>query len=166
MLRIVNPSTVDIRTPYDPDYTALLGTAVYVFAYYEWAVIYLIQQYSPGFVHRYCRGAPMPSGQVRAELEKIMSDPTISYTAVSRDELQICHDRFAALIERRNALIHAHPITDADGGQILYRQARLDRPLPDMKWSRENVQQAIREFDAAACEASELLHRCLSRRCG
>ncbi len=38
------------RVPFDPNYTALVGTAVYVFAYYEWAVIYLIQQFKPGFV--------------------------------------------------------------------------------------------------------------------
>lgn len=89
-----------------------------------------------------------------------MNDPT-SCTTVSRDELQACCNRFTALIERRNALIHAHPITDTDGGQILHRQGRLDRPLPDMKWSRENVERAIHEFDAAACEAHALLYRCL-----
>lgn len=29
------------RVPHDSDYVNLVGTAVYVFAYYEWAVIYL-----------------------------------------------------------------------------------------------------------------------------
>jgi hypothetical protein len=39
-----------VRVPYDPDYNALVGTAVYVFAYYEWAAIYIIEQFKPGFV--------------------------------------------------------------------------------------------------------------------
>lgn len=155
---LMSRPTLAIRIPYDSDYTALLGTAVYAFAYYEWVVIYLIQQFEPGFVRRYCRGSPMPSGDVKKKLANILNNPATSYTRVSRDELRACCDRFAELIETRNALIHAHPITDADGGQILHRQAGLDRPLPDMKWSKEVVERAIHEFDAAACEANALLH--------
>jgi len=64
-------------------------------------------------------------------------------------------------VHKRNALIHAHPITDQDGSQILSYQGRADRPLPDMKWPVAEVQAAIREFDAAACKANELLHRLL-----
>jgi hypothetical protein len=149
------------RVPFDPSYTALVGTAVYVFAYYEWAVIYLIQQFKPGFVARYCRGAPMTSGQVKRELEAILNDTATVYTKVSRAELEVCCTRFAALIDKRNALIHAHPITDTDGSQILNYQAKVDRPLPDMKWPMSNVSQVLQEFDAAACDANVLLHRLL-----
>ena len=152
------------RVPYDPNYTALVGTAVYVFAYYEWEVIYLIQQFKPGFVERYCRGAPMPSGGVKKELEAVLKDSGIAYTAVTRLELQACFDEFARLIEKRNALIHAHPITDYDGSQILNYQAKVDRPLPDMKWPVAEVEAIVREFDAAACIANDLLHRLL-RKC-
>ena len=158
---LVSRPTPTIRIPYDFDYTALLGTAVYAFAYYEWVVIYLIQQFEPGFVHRYCRGLPMPSGGVKNKFVNILKNPVASYTSVSRDELRACCDRFAALIATRNALIHAHPVTDSDGGQILYRQGRLDRSLPDMKWSKEAVERAIQDFDAAACEANALLQRLL-----
>jgi len=149
------------RAPFDPSYTALVGTAVYVFAYYEWAVIYLIQQFKPGFVSRYCRGAPMTSGQIKREIEAILNDAATVYTKVSYAELQTCCDRFGALIDKRNALIHAHPITDTDGTQILNYQAKIDRPLPDMKWPVANVEQVLQEFDAAACDANALLHRLL-----
>jgi hypothetical protein len=133
-----------------------------VFAYYyEWSVIYLIEQFKPGFVARYCRGAPMPSGQVRQELESILSDSTIVYTKVSRAELEACRTLFASLIDKRNALIHAHPITDTDGSQILNYQTRVDRPLPDMRWPVVSVNDVLQEFDAAACETNELLHRLL-----
>ena len=145
--------------PFDPGYTALVGTAVYVFAYYEWAVIYLIQQFKPGFVSRYCRGTPMTSGQVKRELEGILNDASTVYTEVSRAELDAYCNRFASLIDKRNALIHAHPITDTDGSQILNYQAKIDRPLPDMKWPIPSVEQVLQEFDSAACDANALLHR-------
>jgi hypothetical protein len=149
------------RVPFDPSYTALVGTAVYVFAYYEWAVIYLIQQFKPDFVARYCRGAPMTSGQVKRELEAILNDTATVYAKVSRAELEVCCNRFASLIDKRNALIHAHPITDTDGSQILNYQAKVDRPLPDMKWPMSTVSQVLQEFDVAACDANALLHRLL-----
>lgn len=103
----------------------------------------------------------MTSGQVKRELEGVLSDPTTVFTAVSRPELRACCDRFASLINKRNALIHAHPITDADGGQVLNYQTRADRPLPDMKWPAAAVEQAIQEFDSAACDANAMLHRLL-----
>jgi hypothetical protein len=147
------------RVQHDPAYTALIGAAVYVFAYYEWAVIYLIRQFKPGFVARYSRGAPMTSGRVKAGLSSILNDPTVSYTEVSKSEMQACHDEFSRLIDERNALIHAHPITDKDGSQILNYQTRPDRSLPDMKWPASEVEMTIQEFDAAACSANALLHR-------
>lgn len=151
------------RVPFDPDYTALVGKAVYVFAYYEWAVIYLIEQFKPGFVTRYCRGAPMTSGQVKKELEAIVGGAAIVHTKVSKDELRAACSRFADLIDKRNALIHAHPITDRDGSQILAYQTRTDRPLPDMRWPVATVQEALEQFDAAACDTNDLLHRLLQR---
>ena len=154
--------TVRTRVPYDSQYSALVGTAVYVFAYYEWAVIYLIQQFKPGFVARYCRGAPMTSGGVKKELEAILANPTTNYTAVTAAELEACFQEFARLIDRRNALIHAHPITDRDGSQILNYQAKVDRSLPDMKWPVSEVEAAITEFDIAACSANDLVHRLLT----
>ena len=149
------------RVPYEPSYTALVGTAVYVFAYYEWALIYLIQQFKPGFVGRYSRGKPMTSGGVRAELEAVLADPATVYSKVSKLELQACCTLFAQLIDKRNALIHAHPITDQDGSQILNYQTAPNRPLPDMKWPTASVEAVLGEFDAAACDANALLHRLL-----
>jgi hypothetical protein len=154
------------RVPFDPHYVARVGAAVYVFAYYEWVVIYLIEQFEPGFVARYCRGGgrPMTSGAVCGKLESLLSDQATSYTMVSRVELEACCARFSSLVEKRNALIHAHPITYSDGSQVLNYQANVNRPLPDMKWPLAEVETALREFDAAACNANELLHRYLSRR--
>ena len=72
------------------------------------------------------------------------------------DLKRICDD-FDILIVKRNALIHAHPITDTDGAQILAYQTQVTKPLPDMKWPKTEVESIIAAFDAAACEAGSLL---------
>src|SRR5262245_3585799 len=103
------------RVPCDPDYTTAVGTADYAFAYYKGAVIYIIEQLRPGFLGRYSRGAPMTSGGVLKELEAILGDSSVVYNATTATEMRATHDRFADLITKRNALIHAHPITNNDG---------------------------------------------------
>lgn len=52
------------RTPIDDQYVCLVGKAVYLFAYYEWTIIYIIEQLEKGFVGEYSRGKPMTSGKV------------------------------------------------------------------------------------------------------
>lgn len=150
-----------IRTPYDPQYTALVGTAVYIFACYEWSIIYLIDQFKPGFVGRYSRGKPMTSGAVKKELQSIIKDPNTSYSDVPKAEIAACYDEFDKLVDLRNALIHAHPVTDYAGSQMLNYQTSVDRNIPDMKWSESRIRSAIQEFDEAAHSANKLLHRLL-----
>jgi hypothetical protein len=81
----------------------------------------------------------------------------VSFAKVSKAELQTCCDEFEELIVKRNALIHAHPITDADGSQILAYQTKTTKPVPDMKWPIAEVEAIIQKFDAAACRAGTLL---------
>lgn len=145
------------RVPVDDSYAALVGKAVYVFAYYEWTIIYTIDYLRSGFVHKYSREGSMTSGSVRRELQDTINSPVTSFTKVSKADLQACCDEFETLIVKRNALIHAHPITDSDGSQILAYQTKITKPLPDMKWPRAEVEAIIREFDAAACRAGILL---------
>ena len=147
------------RVPVDDSYVALVGKAVYVFAYYEWTIICAIEYLQGGFVLKYSRGEPMPSGSVRQELQSTINSPLVSFAKVSEAELQACCDEFEQLIVKRNALIHAHPITDSDGSQILAYQAKITKPLPDMKWPTPEVETIIQEFDAAACRAGALLDR-------
>jgi hypothetical protein len=152
----LNTST---RVPVDDSYAALVGKAVYVFAYYEWTIIYIIDYLGSGFVGHYSRGVSMTSGAVRQKFQKTISSPGVSFVKVSQAELQTCCDTFAELIVKRNALIHAHPITDSDGSQILAYQTKPSKPLPDMKWPNSEVESAIQAFDSAACEAGGLLDR-------
>ena len=147
------------RVPVDDSYVALVGKAIYVFAYYEWSIIYIIAHFQDGFVSEYSRGKPMTSGRVRQEFEKAINHPLASYAKVSKIELQACCAEFEKLIVKRNALIHAHPVTDLNGSQILAYQTAITMPLPDIKWPRTEVEAIIQEFDAAACSAGNLLSR-------
>jgi len=147
------------RVPVDDAYAALVGKAVYVFAYYEWTIIYIVEFLRNGFVSQYSRGNPLTSGNVRSEFQSTINSLSASFTRLPVSDLQeICND-FERLIIKRNALIHAHPVTDSDGAQILAYQTKVTKPLPDMKWPKLEVESIITEFDHAACEASSILDR-------
>ena len=46
---------MNTRVPFDDDYVKLMGPAVYLFSYYEWAIIYAVERLEPGFLPEYCR---------------------------------------------------------------------------------------------------------------
>ena len=46
---------MNTRVPFDDDYVKLMGTAVCLFSYYEWAIIYAVERLEPGFLPEYCR---------------------------------------------------------------------------------------------------------------
>ena len=83
------------RTPVDDSYAALIGKAVYVFAYYELTIIYAIDYLRSGFVSKYCRGESMTSGTVRRELQDTINSPHVSFSKVSKSELQACCDEIS-----------------------------------------------------------------------
>lgn len=147
------------RVPVDDQYVALVGKAVYVFAYYEWAMIWIIELMENGFVGKYSRVEKLKSKDVGNKLQKIIQKPTTNFSKVSKQALQDCCDKFKKLIIKRNALIHAHPCTDSDGSQILSYQTKTTEALPDMKWPKHEVEAIISEFDLAACAAGTLLDR-------
>ena len=100
----------------------------------------------------------MTSGGVlkafKAAIEQAQNDSCGNNTA-----FQDCIDEFERLIPKRNALVHAHPITDIDGSQILNYQGKLEKPISDLKWDKGKVCDFIRDVDAAACRAGELFHK-------
>ena len=147
------------RIPIDPNYATALGKAVYAFAYYEWAIIYLIEHIEVGFVAMYSRGKPMTSGGVKKAFDKAIENPLAVFSVLSKCEMEKCRDTFAGLVEIRNALIHAHPGTDSNGSQILFYQASLLKTFSDVKWPEQVVTEALKKFDEAAVEAGMLLDR-------
>ena len=146
-----------MRIPLDPDYVQLVGTAVYAFSYYEWIIIYIIDGMTPGFVSEYSRDRKMTSRQVAEELERVMRGGA-AVVADNKAALDICYDEFASLIPRRNALIHAHPITDTPtGAQILNYQGPVSQAIADMKWGNDAVERFTMDVSGASTKASALL---------
>ena len=146
--------------PVNDEYAALVGKAFYVFAYYEWTIIWIIELLEPGFVGDYSRGKePLPSGSVLKRFNKTIGKSSTDFSKISKQEVVACRVGFKKQIERRNALLHAHPITDADGEQILAFQANPSRPIPDMKWTASEVVTLTKEFDSAAIEAAAVLDK-------
>ena len=144
------------HVPVDDEYTSLIGKAVYVFAYYEWTIIWIIEYLAPGFVNRYSRGNPMTPTDVHRKLQEIIDGLPATFTNIFKQELQVCCNAFGSLTVRHNALIHAHPCFDAGGKQILTFQAETSQSLHDMEWTKEEVTEIISEFDAAAGDAHEI----------
>jgi hypothetical protein len=154
----------DTRVPVDDQYAAAVGKAVYVFAYYEWSIIWVLECMDPGFVHRYARGTALTSGQVHQELERQVHRLGADYSGVLKLQLQELCEVFGDCVRLRNALIHAHPSTAPDGAQILMYQTDTSKALHDVKWPINEVMTAISWFDKAAGDVSPILEKLLSRR--
>lgn len=148
------------RIPHDERYTACLGKAVYVFSYYEWTLIYIIERLKPGFVHEFARGERyFTSGTLKRRLDEVLSGQAPNLEEDLIAELRTCHDEFHALVPKRNALVHAHPITDAGGDQILLYQANTEREISDFKWELQRIEEFIGDVDQASSFASRILQR-------
>ena len=139
------------RIPIDDAYAVLIGKAVYAFSYYEWSLIYLVEWLGKvNFVGQYSRGRTLTSDGVRTELDNAIKNLPASFATVPRTDLQAIQDEFQALIARRNALVHAHPVTDDDGSPISAYQARASKPITDMTWREADIRALISDIDAAA----------------
>lgn len=148
------------RVPCDDVYVAFVGKAVYLFSYYEWIVIYITEKLQPGFLAEYCRGhwRGMTAGQVSGRL-KIAVEHYAGDKGVEKDELMCCWSAFDTLLLKRNALIHAHPISDVDGAQILSYQGSPSRQISDLKWQAVHLKKFLHELDDAAVQANQLFAR-------
>ncbi len=145
------------RIPFDEAYVTWVGKAVYSFSYYERIIIYIVERLAPGFIYEYSREKAMPSGEVSNRFKNAL----VNYAGgqgVDKKDLGFCSCEFYGLVQRRNALLHAHPITDVDGAQILNYQGMPTKPISDMKWEAVEIESFVGEVDAAACRANELLH--------
>ncbi|URX62065.1 hypothetical protein KR767_18770 [Luteibacter anthropi] len=155
----------DWRVPVDAEYAALVGRATYVFSYYEWTVIYIIEQLSPGFLTEYSRGGKaMMSGIVLGHMDRAINALSTGIGDVTIEELRAVQAQFATLKDQRNALIHAHPATDVDGSQILIHQKSHPKALPDMKWPLSEVKHLVSAFDKAAVDVSPVLERLMQAK--
>lgn len=123
------------RIPVSNEYLVSLGRATYIFAYYESMIVDLIDRFTPGFKTEVARSKRNhTAGTIRGKLKELIDDASTDFSRVSKAELQGAHDRFEALIDRRNSLIHGRPITASDGSQILAYQGHANKAVPDEHW--------------------------------
>ena len=145
------------RVPFSESYVRLVGTAVYLFSYYEWQIIYIVDELAPGFVQEYSRQNTLTSRAVQKRFNAALGHCGVR-NAELHSSLAACRDSFSKLIARRNALIHAHPITDPVEGQILHYQTKPSKPISDMRWEPDEIRAFIKDVDEAACEANALFY--------
>lgn len=146
------------RVPYSDSFVRLVGIAVYVFSYYEWQVIYIVEELAPGFVLEYCRERTLTSRAVCNRFDAVLKRCGARNVEL-RDAMVCCREKFHGLIARRNALIHAHPITDPVEGQILNYQTKPSKPIPDLRWGQDEIRAFITDVDEAAWEANALFYK-------
>lgn len=146
------------RIPIDDAYSALCGKAIYAFAYHESGIVTIIQWLGEkGFRGKYYRSkTPMTSGGVLKVWRRAIDSLPDDFHPVLKSSLSAHVTEFERLINKRNALVHAHPITspDDDRSQILAYQTHMSRPHPDLIWRRETVEGFIQEIDAACMALS------------
>lgn len=149
------------RIPINDEYAALLGKAVYAFAYYEWTIIYIIEKSKLGFVSEYSRPQKqgLTSGAVKKELKEATTKVNFPINNVTENDVISCINKFEELIEKRNALIHAHPFTAKDGSQILGYQTSASKKLSDVEWPMAAIEDLIKEIDEAAISTGEIFER-------
>ena len=97
-----------IRVPFDENYVSQIGKAIYLFSYYEWTIIYLVEQLQPGFVKKYSREKTMTSNDILKKFKSALELASNDFDG-NKAELKDCSNEFARLIPKRNALVHAHP---------------------------------------------------------
>ena len=83
----INVTAYNERIPVDDQYAALLVKAVYVFvyvfAYYEGTIIWIIERLEAGFISLYCRGNPLTSGTVQKRFQNAINNPLSNFSKFS-----------------------------------------------------------------------------------
>lgn len=144
--------TYPFRILADDDYLELLGRAVYNFAIYEWAVVWTSEKLKPGSLDE---SKTMTARRIAGLFAKNLDEYGGSLEESQLEQLREAHQQFSQLIERRDQLIHAHPITALDGKQQLFYVKGIH---PEAEWPSEQVEQAAIEFENAAIALNDLFH--------
>lgn len=142
---------MNIRIPYNEEFTNKLGLALYVFAYYEGTIIDILSFIDHEFRLEYYRKSSLTSGQLKNRFENYLSD---NLEIVGLLE---CYENFKNSIDLRNSLIHAHPATDSDGEIILNYQTKFKKVIHDYKWTFSEIDNFINTINDYEILAAKVL---------
>lgn len=141
---------INYRIPVAQNYAEALGRAVYSFCYLEWGVIWIIECLSQGFL---ADATGKTAGQIADRFLNEVKQPHGLDTSLEA-RLHGFAQSFQILVRSRNALVHGNPYTADDGEQRLGYYGKAGR----IEWPLSDIVDVTLEFEAAATEASDLLH--------
>jgi len=141
---------LNLVIPLSDDYIRLAGMALYCYSYYETFIVSVIAQIDREFWYKYFREWALSSGQLKNKFKRIKDEnPQII-------NLDLVYFQFELIIDRRNRLVHAHPITDENEGQILYYQADVNKSVSDFKWTIGELERFTNDVNQLTSDVSRL----------
>lgn len=99
------------QIPVENDYLLALGRAAYNFAYLEWGIIHLADQYTQGFLEL---SHTLTAGQISRQFGEIVIRMPDDFE--QKTEVEEVATQFGSLVVNRNKLMHGNPFS-ADGGE-------------------------------------------------
>lgn len=146
------------RIPVEERYLNAVGRATYNFAYLEWAIVWIAEKLNPGYVNS-VRGKT--AGCIAADFESAVLRQSIDPGLKNR--LATLASNFKALVEQRNGLVHANPMT-ATGGEQRLRDSSKPKKRDAFEFAESDILKLASEFELAAIEANEIFHSALQAR--
>jgi hypothetical protein len=138
------------RIPVDEAYVNAIGRAVYNFTYLEWGIVGLGELLRPGFR---TDAAYLTAGQMGGWFTSLVG--ALRSADPDQSALVSLAATFSQLVQPRNHIVHAHPISAKGGGQQLRYKGKSI--LQD--WPPDKILEAARDFEAAAIVANDLYHK-------
>ena len=130
-----------LRQVVKPDYVHALGQATYCFALCEWQVVWCCEKIRPGALSRI-----VDEELTAGEIAKRFLDLTRNMPPSSaREGLKSCASRFAALVDRRNEVVHGKPCTGPNGESRLSASKVLE--IPDLEAAADDFSQCNIELN-------------------
>ncbi|MCO8046366.1 MULTISPECIES: hypothetical protein [unclassified Acinetobacter] len=134
----------NLRLPMDEEYIKWLGVAVYSFAYMEGTVIDIYRFLDDSFAQKYFRGEKgITSGCLKSHFKSFLDKNKSSIAlpvGVTIQDIERVFDEFHDLTEKRNALIHAHPITLPSGGRgLAFQTGKPKAKEKDVLWELNEI---------------------------
>lgn len=148
------------RIPFDRNYAIELGKTIYYFNYLENTLLSILFYLDPKYRRTYFNSSSMTSGQFANDLLQKVEKRSWAPKQF-KEELRDLFIDFQSLARKRNALLHAHPISDKDDeyAQILYYQGGSTAPIHYCKWTETALAAFAVELHDADMKASDLYAR-------
>ena len=131
-----------LRQAVKPDYLLALGHATYCFALCEWQVVWCSEKIKPGSVSNFV-GKKLEAGKIAKRFLDLTRN---TQPSADREALKALAKRFAALVDKRNAIVHGKPCTGPNGDSRLSSGRVLE--IADLEDAADEFSQCSIELNA------------------